>query len=107
MSINSELVGQRIGKLMKAARKSNGLTQMKVANTIGINQPVLSKVENLSLELGVVPWLRACEFFGIDPNIPLHEDLYDLELKKFESKDGTSGSKGEMNTPRQAASGQS
>ncbi len=75
---------------------------MKVANTIGINQPVLSKVENLNLELGVVPWLRACEFFAIDPSIPLREDLYDLELKKFESKDGTIGSQGEMNTTRQA-----
>lgn len=106
MTINSEVVGQRIGKLMKVARKSNGLTQMKVAGTIGINQPVLSKVENLSLELGVVPWLRACEFFGIDPNVPLHEDLFESEMKKFESKTGTSSiSKDEVSSARQAASG--
>jgi transcriptional regulator with XRE-family HTH domain len=110
MSINSELVGQRIGKLMKAARKSSGLTQMKVANAIGINQPVLSKVENLSLELGVVPWLRACEFFVIDPNIPLHEDLYEQEIKRLESKSGSSNglmNKASPDGDRQASSGQS
>jgi transcriptional regulator with XRE-family HTH domain len=110
MSINSEVVGERIGKLMKAARRSSGLTQIKVAGAIGINQPVLSKVENLSLELGVVPWLRACEFFGMDPNIPLHEDLYEQEIKKLDSKSGTAGepmNKADSNGDRQASSGQS
>jgi transcriptional regulator with XRE-family HTH domain len=74
-----------IGKLMRAARKATGLTQMKVASTVGINQPVLSKVENLSLELGVVAWLKACELFKIDPKLPLSEELFEAEVKKFDS----------------------
>jgi transcriptional regulator with XRE-family HTH domain len=82
---NSTVIAHRIGKLMKAARKATGLTQMKVASTVGINQPVLSKVENLSLELGVVAWLKACELFKIDPKLPLSEELFEAEVKKFDS----------------------
>jgi transcriptional regulator with XRE-family HTH domain len=84
-SNQSTVIAHRIGKLMKAARKATGLTQMKVASTVGINQPVLSKVENLSLELGVVAWLKACELFKIDPKLPLSEELFEAEVKKFDS----------------------
>jgi transcriptional regulator with XRE-family HTH domain len=82
---NSTVIAHRIGKLMRVARKSSGLTQMKVSSTIGINQPVLSKVENLSLELGVVAWLRACELFKIDPQTPLFEDQYEASVKRFDT----------------------
>lgn len=85
-STNSTVIAHRIGKLMRAARKATGLTQMKVASTVGINQPVLSKVENLSLELGVVAWLKACELFKIDPKLPLSEELFEAEVKKFDSE---------------------
>jgi transcriptional regulator with XRE-family HTH domain len=84
-SNQSTVIAHRIGKLMRAARKATGLTQMKVASTVGINQPVLSKVENLSLELGVVAWLKACELFKIDPKLPLSEELFEAEVKKFDS----------------------
>jgi transcriptional regulator with XRE-family HTH domain len=80
---NSNVIAHRIGKLMRVARKATGLTQMKVAGAVGINQPVLSKVENLSLELGVVAWLRACELFKIDPQVPLNDSLFEGEMKKF------------------------
>jgi hypothetical protein len=56
-SNNSTVIAHRIGKLMRAARKATG----------------------------VVAWLKACELFKIDPKLPLSEELFEAEVKKFDS----------------------
>jgi transcriptional regulator with XRE-family HTH domain len=52
---------------LKTHRKRLGLTQIQVAEKLGISQSFLSKLENAKAEPSALQWLHFCELTQIDP----------------------------------------
>jgi transcriptional regulator with XRE-family HTH domain len=58
-------VSAKLSKIMRAARKRLGLTQVAVARKMGITQGSLSKLESGQLVASAPQWFTFCEFTGI------------------------------------------
>jgi transcriptional regulator with XRE-family HTH domain len=56
---------------LRSNRKRLGLTQIQVAEKLGISQSFLSKLENAKAEPTALQWLRFCEITQIDPSCVL------------------------------------
>lgn len=66
------------GEIFKAARKSKGLNQRKLAALTGIPQSVIAKIELDSRQADPEERVRLCEALDEDPG-----RLYIAEAKKF------------------------
>lgn len=62
-----------VGKNLKAARRSKGLTQKEVAQTMLMTQQLYSRFENGVYELNYGQIRRLCELLDVTPN-----DLYGI-----------------------------
>ena len=62
-----------VGENLKAARRSKGLTQKEVAQTMLMTQQQYSRFENGVYELNYGQIRRLCELLGVTPN-----DLYGI-----------------------------
>lgn len=62
-----------VGENLKAARRSKGLTQKEVAQTMLMTQQQYSRFENGVYELNYGQIRRLCELFDVTPN-----DLYGI-----------------------------
>ena len=56
-----------VAAALKTHRKRLGLTQIQVAEKLGISQSFLSKLENAKAEPSALQWLHFCEITQIDP----------------------------------------
>jgi DNA-binding XRE family transcriptional regulator len=56
-----------VAAALKNNRKRLGLTQIQVAEKLGISQSFLSKLENAKAEPSALQWLQFCEITQIDP----------------------------------------
>lgn len=56
----------KAARIMRAARKQCGLTQVEIAGQLGISQGALSKLENAILIPSAPQWLDFCQITGID-----------------------------------------
>src|SRR5947209_7844593 len=66
--IHSILPGlAQVAAALKSNRKRLGLTQIQVAEKLGISQSFLSKLENAKAEPSALQWLHFCELTQIDP----------------------------------------
>ena len=61
-------IAKQIGKNLKYARKSKGLTQKQVAQTLLMTQQQYSRFENGVFELNYRQILKLCEICDITPN---------------------------------------
>lgn len=59
------------GRIIRSFRKSFGITQKEIAETIGINESNMSAIENDKREIGVDLATRLGAFLGIRPSILL------------------------------------
>ena len=57
----------QVAAALKTHRKRLGLTQIQVAEKLGISQSFLSKLENAKAEPSALQWLQFCELTQIDP----------------------------------------
>jgi len=59
---------QKLASLMRCARKEAGLTQVQMAQHLGITQGTYSKIEKGRLVLSTPEWYHFCKTTNIDPN---------------------------------------
>lgn len=55
----------RIGEKLREARKKAGLTQLEVANLVGVSKGFLSQVENNTSQVSVAKLVRICDTLGV------------------------------------------
>lgn len=66
-------IGKQIGKNLKLARKSKGLTQKDVAQMLLMTQQQYSRFENGVFELNYNQILKLCKIYDVTPN-----DIFDV-----------------------------
>jgi DNA-binding XRE family transcriptional regulator len=62
-----QAVAKQIASLIRSARKSKGLTQISVAEHLGISQSALSKIESGILIPSAPQWFSFCQLTSISP----------------------------------------
>src|SRR3954469_23950527 len=92
-SFNTREISHRTCHIIRDERLSRDLTQIEMANELGISQSALSKIENLAMMPTLIPWLKFCSTFGLPANLPLDEKLY-RTWTKDRKKDNGKASKG-------------
>jgi transcriptional regulator with XRE-family HTH domain len=85
-SFNTREISHRTCHIIRDERLSRDLTQIEMANQLGISQSALSKIENLAMMPTLIPWLKFCSVFGLPANLPLDEKLYKGWMKDLEKK---------------------
>src|SRR3954468_2306603 len=85
-SFNTREVSHRTCHIIRDERLSRDLTQIEMANQLGISQSALSKIENLAMMPTLIPWLKFCSVFSLPANLPLDEKLYKGWMKDLEKK---------------------
>lgn len=61
-------VHERMLKLLLAARKKAGLTQVEAAGLLGCRQTFLSKIERGERRLDVIEFIVICQAYKADPS---------------------------------------
>src|SRR6185312_13940785 len=89
-SFNTREISHRTCHIIRDERLSRDLTQIEMANELGISQSALSKIENLAMMPTLIPWLKFCSAFSLPANLPLDEKLYKGWIKEREKKTGKS-----------------
>lgn len=75
---------------IKSARKSAGLTQKQLADTIGINIRQVQKIESGEIKLGNLTaynYIHLCLILGLDPNMIGGNAMKKLTMKDIFSSD--------------------
>src|SRR3954463_6199188 len=85
-SFNTKEITHRTCMIIRDERIARDLTQIEMANELGISQSALSKIENLAMMPTLIPWLKFCSSFGLPANLPLDEKLYKGWTKTIEKK---------------------
>jgi hypothetical protein len=85
-SFNTREISHRTCHIIRDERRSRELTQIEMANELGISQSALSKIENLAMMPTLIPWLKFCSTFGLPANLPLDEKLYKGWMKELDKK---------------------
>jgi transcriptional regulator with XRE-family HTH domain len=85
-SFNTKEISHRTCHIIRDERLSRELTQIEMANELGISQSALSKIENLAMMPTLIPWLKFCSTFGLPANLPLDEKLYKGWIREMEKK---------------------
>ena len=65
---SSAQLNQRCAQLLKAARKKRGLTQWKLAEKLGCQQPLVAKIERAARRLDVAEFMEVAQAIGVDPS---------------------------------------
>ncbi len=89
-SFNTREISHRTCHIIRDERRSRDLTQIEMANELGISQSALSKIENLAMMPTLIPWLKFCSTFGLPANLPLDEKLYKGWMREQEKKNSKS-----------------
>src|SRR5277367_1488082 len=76
----------QVAAALKTHRKRLGLTQIQVADKLGISQSFLSKLENAKAEPSALQWLHFCELTQIDPRCVLPSKQTMVEPMRTESR---------------------
>lgn len=100
-SFNTREISHRTCHIIRDERLARDLTQIEMADELGISQSALSKIENMAMMPTLIPWLKFCSTFGLPANLPLDEKLYKGWIKELEKK---SGKPGKIKAPRSALS---
>lgn len=61
-------ISKKVGENLKEARKYKNMTQLQVANILGMTQQQYSRFENGVFELNYYQIIKLCEMFDITPN---------------------------------------
>src|SRR5688500_14751187 len=85
-SFNAREISHRTCHIIRDERLARDLTQIEMADELGISQSALSKIENLAMMPTLIPWLKFCSTFGLPANLPLDEKLYKGWIKEREKK---------------------
>lgn len=65
------------GKLLKELRKAHGLSQLELAQRVGVNRATIYMAENGHHQMRLVHFKRLCEVLGADSNELLGLDTDD------------------------------
>src|SRR3954465_9216802 len=95
-SFNTREISHRTCHIIRDERLSRDLTQIEMANELGISQSALSKIENLAMMPTLIPWLKFCTTFNLPANLPLDEKLYKGWIKDQEKKSKRGSSNGRI-----------
>src|SRR3954462_7305870 len=87
-AFNTREISHRTCHIIRDERLSRELTQIEMADELGISQSALSKIENMAMTPTLIPWLKFCTTFGLPANLPLDEKLYKGWSKDIEKKSG-------------------
>lgn len=90
-TFNTREVSHRTCHIIRDERLARELTQIEMANELGISQSALSKIENLAMMPTLIPWLKFCATFNLPANLPLDEKLYKGWIREQEKKAKRSG----------------
>jgi transcriptional regulator with XRE-family HTH domain len=90
-SFNTREISHRTCHIIRDERLARELTQIEMADELGISQSALSKIENMAMMPTLIPWLKFCSTFGLPANLPLDEKLYKGWTKEIEKKSGKPG----------------
>ena len=85
-SFNSREISHRTCHIIRDERMSRELTQIEMANELGISQSALSKIENLAMMPTLIPWLKFCSAFSLPADLPLDEKQYKSWSKELDRK---------------------
>lgn len=85
-TFNPREISHRTCHIIRDERLARDLTQIEMANELGISQSALSKIENLAMMPTLIPWLKFCSTFNLPANLPLDEKLYRGWIKEVEKK---------------------
>ena len=85
-AFNTREISHRTCHIIRDERLARELTQIEMANELGISQSALSKIENLAMMPTLIPWLKFCSTFNLPANLPLDEKLYKGWIKDQEKK---------------------
>jgi transcriptional regulator with XRE-family HTH domain len=85
-SFNLREISHRTCHIIRDERLTRELTQMEMADALGISQSALSKIENLAMMPTLIPWLKFCSAFKLPADLPLNEKHYKAWSKKLERK---------------------
>ena len=85
-AFNTREISHRTCHIIRDERLARDLTQIEMANELGISQSALSKIENLAMMPTLIPWLKFCTTFNLPANLPLDERLYKGWTKDIEKK---------------------
>jgi len=87
-SFNSREISHRTCHIIRDERVARELTQIEMANELGISQSALSKIENLAMMPTLIPWLKFCATFSLPADLPLDEKQYKSWVKELDRKSG-------------------
>ncbi len=85
-SFNIREISHRASHIIRDERLSRDLTQIQMANELGISQSALSKIENFAMTPTLIPWLKFCSRFELPANLPLDEKRYKAWKKECDPK---------------------
>ncbi len=80
-SIKLNEISYRTSHIIRDERLARSLTQIQLAEELGISQSALSKIENHTMIPNLLPWLKFCSTFELPANLPVDEKLYKVWLK--------------------------
>jgi transcriptional regulator with XRE-family HTH domain len=66
--VSSPQLNQECAKLLKAARKKQGLTQWQLAEKLGCQQPLVAKIERAARRLDIAEYIEVALAIGVDPS---------------------------------------
>ena len=90
-SFNTREISHRTCHIIRDERLARDLTQIEMANQLGISQSALSKIENLAMMPTLIPWLKFCSAYNLPADLPLDEKMYKGWMKDHERKNGKGG----------------
>ena len=65
---SSSQLNQKCAQLLRAARKKQGLAQWEVAERLGVQQPLVAKIERGTRRLEVAEFVDVAQAIGVDPS---------------------------------------
>lgn len=85
----NDVLIKNTAQIFRVARKVTGLTQVEVANAIGISQSSVSKYESGILQPSALDWFNFCSLVNIDSTKALKDGYIDncSRIKEFFYKD--------------------
>ncbi len=85
-ALNAGEISHRTCQIIRDERFARDLTQIQMAEEIGISQSALSKIENRSMTPTLVPWLKFCASYGLPAELPIDDRLFKSWSKSTQKK---------------------
>jgi transcriptional regulator with XRE-family HTH domain len=79
-------VCDRISDLMREERKARKITQIDMADTLGVTQSNISKIEQRIATPPTEIWLHFCKLFALSPALPMNQKAYDAHMDRLQKK---------------------